>query len=310
LHKILIASKSFGYGTGREDLIADIRARGMSPSFLALKDATGSLDDFEGMVIGTEKVDREVFARAVKLRAVVKYGVGLDNVDRDAARERGVEVLNLPGINSEAVAEMALSLMMAAARRVAEGDRIVRTGCWQGLIGRGVVRRTLGILGTGSIGCCLARMVSGLQMRVLGFDARRSDEFTAAGGTYAELDALLGESDFISVHLPLSEHTFHLIDSDRLSRMKPTAFLINTARGPVVDEAALRDALAGGRLAGAALDVFEHEPDPVEGLTQLNNVVLTPHVGAYEEGTLRRMDIACLDALQAALRGVPSRGTV
>jgi D-3-phosphoglycerate dehydrogenase len=302
LHRILISSKSFGYGANKEKLHELIRGHGLEPSFLPLSAATHCLENFEGLIIGTEQLTRDLFAKAERLRAVVKYGVGLDNIDAVAAREFGVHVLNLPGINSATVAEMALGLMLDAARRISEGDRLIRRGAWKGLIGTGVIGKTLGVIGTGSIGCSLARLVAGLQMTVLGYDLHPNEEFLAAGGRYAQLDELLRAADFVSIHLPLTERTRHFMDGSKLAQLKKSAFLINTSRGQVVDEVALRDALAGARIAGAALDVFDHEPAPLEGLALMDNVVLTPHIGAYVEETLRRMDEACLSALSNALQ--------
>jgi phosphoglycerate dehydrogenase-like enzyme len=239
---------------------------------------------------------------AISLRAVVKYGVGIDNIDTLAASEHGVRVLNLPGINAVTVAEMTLGLMLAVARRITAGDRSVRAGRWEGLIGTDVVGKTLGIVGTGAVGCSLARMVSGLGMMVLGLDPVENPDFLAAGGRYVPLDRILELSDFLSLHLPLNERTVHFVDGKTLARMKHGAFLINTSRGKLVDESALMDSLSSGRLGGASLDVFEKEPPSQKELLSMENVVFTPHIAAYTEETLRRMDDACLATLSKALQ--------
>lgn len=302
MNRVLVASKSFGYGADTKQLQALFQQYGLEPSFIPLRDAGEKLGDFDGLVIGTEKLTRDLFARAKRLKVVIKYGVGIDNIDALAAREFGVRVLNLPGINSVTVAEMALGLMLAAARRISEGDRVIRNGHWEGLIGTSVVGKTLGVIGTGSIGCSLARLVSGLEMNILGYDIQHNHDFLASGGRYVPLDQLLESADIISLHLPLNEQTRHFMDVEKLARVKKGAYLINTSRGQVVDEEALLEALKCGRIAGAALDVFEQESSPLNGLKEMDNVVFTPHIGAYTEETLRRMDDACLSALSKALQ--------
>jgi len=239
----------------------------------------------------------------------VKYGVGVDNIDTLAAREHGVRVVNLPGINAVSVAEMTLGLMLAVARRIAAGDRSVRAGKWEGMIGTDVVGKTLGIVGTGAVGCSLAKMVSGLGMTILGFDPVDNPDFIAAGGRYVPLDRILESSDFLSLHLPLNEQTFHFVDGKMFARMKKGAILINTSRGKVVDESALMEALSSGKLGGASLDVFEQEPPTRKELLLMENTVLTPHIAAYTEETLRRMDDACLSALSSALQDAERAGT-
>jgi phosphoglycerate dehydrogenase-like enzyme len=171
------------------------------------------------------------------------------------------------------------------------------------------VGKTLGIVGTGAVGCSLARMVSGLGMTVLGFDPLENPDFLTAGGSYVPLDRILEASDFLSLHLPLNEQTFHFVDGKTLARMKQGAILINTSRGKLVDEAALMEALSSGKLGGASLDVFEKEPPERKDLLSMENAVFTPHIAAYTEETLRRMDDACLSALSDALQDAERGGT-
>jgi len=299
---VIVASKSFGYGVDKEQIYTLFHGYELEPIFTSLKEAGKTLSEVSGLIIGTEQVTRSIFDLAKCLKVIVKYGIGIDNIDTLAAREHGVQVLNLPGINSATVAEMALGLILAVARRIPEGDRVIRRGEWQGLIGTNVIGKTLGVIGTGSIGCCLARQVVGLEMTVLGYDIQPNDDFLALGGRYVPLKHLLESADIISIHLPLNEQTHHFIDKAKLALIKQSAFLINTSRGQVVDEQALLEALMAGRLAGAALDVFEYEPAPLKGLLEMEKVVLTPHIGAYTEETLRRMDNACLSVLSKALR--------
>lgn len=299
--RVLVASKSFGHGARPEALEALFRTYSLTPLFSSLEQSARHLDTFEGMIIGTSKITRELLACTPRLRAVAKYGVGIDNIDVDAARELGIQVLNMPGINAQAVAELTFGLILATARQIPAGDRSIRAGKWVGGIGRSVAGSTLGIIGTGAIGCTLQQMVQGFTMNVLGYDIVQNPAFIAAGGKYVELEMLLSTSDFITVHLTLNAQTLHFIDRQKLSLVKPNAILINTSRGKVVDEQALFEALQSNRLGGAGLDVFESEPPASRALVELDNVVSTPHVGAYTEETLHHMDETCVSILSAAL---------
>jgi D-3-phosphoglycerate dehydrogenase len=299
---VLVASKSFGYGAHPDQLNELFRAYSLDPIFFPLEDSLDRIDQFEGIIIGTAKVDRALLSQSRRLRAIVKYGVGIDNVDTTAAKELGIQVRNLPGINAPAVAELAFGLMLAVARKVALGDRLIRSGKWEGLIGSSVCGKTLGIIGAGAIGCSLAKFVTGMDMTVIGYDLFQNPDFVSAGGKFVELDELLVSADFISLHLTLNAQTLHFIDREKLARMKPGAILINTSRGKIVDEAALVEALQNGPLAGAALDVFETEPPSCQPLLVMENVVLTPHIGAYTQETLRRMDETCVATLCEALQ--------
>jgi D-3-phosphoglycerate dehydrogenase len=303
MYPVLVSSRTFGYGAKADQLNQLFRHYSLSPTFLPLEKAVDRLDEFEGMIIGTVKLTRPMLTQAKRLRAIVKYGVGLDNIDLDAAKELGIQVANLPGVNAQAVAELALGLMFCLARKIAWVDHSLRSGKWEGLIGSNVSGKTLGIVGTGSIGCALAHMVSGLEMTILGYDISPSPKFTAAGGQYVDLDELLSRSDFVSLHLTLTSQTAHFMDQDRLNRMKPGAFLINTSRGGLVIEAALKEALLTGHLGGAGLDVFETEPPSLGELAKLDQTVFTPHIGAYTNETLRKMDEVCVATLSEALQG-------
>jgi phosphoglycerate dehydrogenase-like enzyme len=300
-HRVLVASKSFGYGARPETLMDLFRTYSLKPTFASLEDCIKIICEFEGMIIGTSKVSRDLLIKARQLLAIVKYGVGIDNIDIEAARELGIKVQNLPGINAQAVAEMALGLMLSVARQIAKGDRSIRSASWEGSIGSSVAGKTLGVIGTGAIGCSLVKLVSGMEMKILGYDIIKNPDFLACGGEYVELDSLLSTSDYVSLHLTLNPYTFHFIDRQKLSQMKQSAFLINTSRGKVIDEQALINALENGVLAGAALDVLESEPPSSQALLMLENVVLTPHIGAYTHETLRRMDEICVSTLSSAI---------
>ncbi|MCJ7616482.1 MAG: phosphoglycerate dehydrogenase [Desulfobacterales bacterium] len=300
-YSILVDSRTFGKGAQKEQLFSLFRAYSLEPTFLSMEDATEIISEFDGLIIGTSKVTRDILAQARNLRVIIKYGVGIDNIDAAAAREYGIKILNLPGINAQSVAELALGMMFAVARNIVKGDRELRNGNHEEFIGTSVIGKVLGVIGTGYIGCALTKMVSGLDMTVLGYDIIHSPDFTASGGEYATLDHVLKSADFISLHLPLTQQTFHFMDRKKLGCMKKSAFLINTSRGKVVDEKTLMEFLAAGQIAGAALDVFENEPPALKDLLKMKNVIITPHIGAHTDETLRRMDETCISTLSSAL---------
>jgi len=240
--------------------------------------------DKEGLVcLLTEKVDEGLLRAAPKLRIAANVAVGFDNIDLAACSKRGVVATNTPGVLDETTADFAWTLLMAVARRLGEGEQLARSGNWKGwnldqLCGADVWGKTLGIVGFGRIGRAVARRASGFNMKVIYTDAMRAPEDAekAVRATFQEMNTLLAEADFISVHVPLLAETRGLFDAPKFFRMKRTAFLINTSRGPVVDEAALVAALESKRIAGAALDVYENEPFIHPGLKR-PNVVLAPH---------------------------------
>jgi glyoxylate reductase len=256
------------------------------------------------MTMLTDQVDEELLAAAGDgLRVVANYAVGYDNVDVDAATRRGVLVANTPDVLTEATAELAVALMLALSRRLCEGDRFLRSGeRWEWaptfMLGSTLRGQTLGIVGLGRIGSEVARLGRELGMRVV---------YTARGGQrpapyeWLPLAELLERSDVVSLHCPLLPETHHLIGWEELRAMRPGASLVNTARGPIVDEEALVEALAGGEIAGAALDVFEREPEVHKGLLGLDNVVLTPHLGSATHETRTAMGMLCVSALKSVL---------
>ena len=256
------------------------------------------LDGPEGaaglVAIPSVRVDRELLDRAGSgLRVVANYAVGLDNIDLDAARERGIVVTNTPDVLTRATAEHTLALLLALVRRVAEGDRLLRRReQWRlqptFMLGHGLEGRSLGIVGPGRIGREVARLAEALGMQVI--TARRGEP----------LDDVL-RADAVSLHCPLTDETRHLIRAETLAQMKPDAVLVNTSRGPVVDEAALVRALRDGTIAGAALDVFEDEPRVHSGLLELENVVLTPHIASATSEAREAMGLLCVEALRAVL---------
>jgi glyoxylate reductase len=257
----------------------------------------------------TEKVNDELLRAAPKLRIAANVAVGFDNIDLPACTKRGVIATNTPGVLDETTADFAWALMMAVARRIGEGEALARSGTWKGwdldqLVGADVWGKTLGVVGFGRIGRAMARRALGFQMKVLYTDAIRAplDIENEAKAEYRDLNSLLADSDFVSVHVPLTADTRGLFDVARFSKMKPTAFLINTSRGPVVDEAALVYALESKKLAGAALDVYEQEPFIHAGLKR-PNVVLAPHIASASLETRTKMAVIAAENVVTFFKG-------
>ncbi|MGV9881125.1 phosphoglycerate dehydrogenase [Streptomyces sp. NPDC003006] len=238
--------------------------------------------DAAGIVAGTDPFTADVIEAAPALKVFGRCGVGYDNIDVAAATRQGVAVTCTPGANRISVSEHVLALMLNCARRLPQNIASVHSGGWTQESGRELHGTTLGVVGLGSIGKTVARAALALGMRVVAHDPYLDEDFLAETGVQARsLDGVLAEADFLTLHISLDEHTRHLIDAAALRRMKPDAYLINTSRGGVVDEDALADAIEGGRLAGAALDVTEHEPLPADSrLRALDNVLVTAHIGA------------------------------
>jgi glyoxylate reductase len=253
---------------------------------------------------------RETVLSTPGLRIVANVAVGFDNIDVPAATRHGVMATNTPGVLTDTTADFAFALMMAAARRVAEGDRFLRAGRFQGwaidmLLGQDVWGATLGLVGVGRIGGAVARRARAFEMRILYTDAvpLPAEVERELGATRVELDELLAEADFVSLHVPLTPETHHLIGQAQLARMKRTAVLVNTSRGPVVDEAALADALRDGGIFAAGLDVFEREPEVHPRLLDLDNVVLAPHIASGSVRTRSEMSVLAVRNLLAGLAG-------
>ena len=249
--------------------------------------------DVDALICGEDEVTARVIEAAKNLKVISKFGVGVDKIDIGAASACGVAVCNTPGANSESVADMAFCLMLGIARQLPRSDTEVRQGLWQSIIGCELYRKTIGIVGLGRVGRAVAKRAKGFSMRVIGFDEYPDPQWAEKEEiSLVDMDTLLRESDFISLHLPSLPSTRGFIGAGELGRMKPTAYLINTARGEVVDEAALCEALRDGKLAGAGLDVFAQEPpDPASPLLGLPNVVLAPHVAAHTVEAINNMGL-------------------
>jgi lactate dehydrogenase-like 2-hydroxyacid dehydrogenase len=279
-------------GLSAEELLARIRGKQAVVSQLTDKFTAAVIDQLDGV------------------RVIANVAVGFDNIDVAAATRRGILVTNTPDVLTDTTADFAFALLMAAARRVVEGHQFLHAGKWNKwridlLVGQDVHHRTLGLFGMGRIGQAVARRGSGFAMRILYHDAVRAPEAIERelGAEFVSAERLLRESDFVSLHVPLLPHTRHMISGPQLRMMKPTAILVNTSRGPVVDEAALAEALEKRLIAGAGLDVFENEPQVHPGLLKLENVVLEPHIASASVDTRKKMSMLAAENAVAALEG-------
>jgi D-3-phosphoglycerate dehydrogenase len=266
--------------------------------------------DVEGIIVRLLPVDRELMERAPNLKVIGRHGTGVDTVDLGFATRRGIPVVYTPDANAASVAEYVLALMLALARKAHLADRYVRDGEFHRrgeLIGTELCKKTLGIIGLGRVGRRLADICgNGLQMSVMAYDPYASGPFASEGvQMVSDLESLLAASDFVSVCVPLTEETTGMIDGAQLALMKPSAYLINTARGAVVDEASLADAVRNGQLAGAALDVFSQEPPPMDSplLMSSESIILSPHIASSTTEALERMSVQVVQAVLRVLRG-------
>jgi glyoxylate reductase len=257
-------------------------------------------------------IDAETIRAATRLKILANYAVGYNNIDLAAARARGLIVTNTPDVLTDATADLTWALLLATARRIVEGDALVRSGRWTGwsptqLLGAEVSGKTLGIIGMGRIGQAVAHRAVGFRMPVR-YHTRQlmATASLPREWEYRSLQDILGEADVVTIHVPLTPATHHLIGARELAWMRPTAFVINTARGPIVDEGALVDALKTGIIAGAGLDVYEQEPAIHSALAQLKQVVLLPHLGSATVHARVQMGLVCLENIQAVLDGRPA----
>ncbi|MBS3989576.1 MAG: D-glycerate dehydrogenase [Dethiobacter sp.] len=258
----------------------------------------------------TDSIDASLLNLNPNLKVLANYAVGFNNIDVAACTQRRIAVSNTPGVLTETSADLAWALIMTVARRIVEADRFTREGKFDGwgpmmFLGGDVCGKTLGVVGMGRIGQAVVRRAKGFDMKVIYYNTNRKSEAeeNALGVEYRELDSLLQEADFVSLHVPLMDETVHLIGEGELKVMKNTAYLINTARGPVVDEKALVKALREGEIAGAGLDVFEQEPELEEGLASLDNVVILPHIASASTDTRTKMAMMAAENLLAGLKG-------
>ena len=284
------------------------------PNSLALREGLCQAD--AAIVTLGDRIDAETIHAAARLKILANYAVGYNNIDLAAARERGLVVTNTPDVLTDATADLTWALLLATARRVVEGDSLVRSGRWSGwsptqLLGAEVSGKTLGIIGMGRIGQAVAQRAAGFCMKVR-YHTRQSLATSSLPREWEHrsLQNILGEADIVTIHVPLSPSTHHLIGAREMAWMRPTAFLINTARGPIIDEGALVNALKTGIIAGAGLDVYEQEPSLHPAMAQLKQVVLLPHLGSATLHARVQMGLVCLENIEAVLDGRPAPNQV
>ena len=307
MDKILVTNASFAkYSTKAQRILEDYGLGIVRPkqAVVTEDELLDYLDDVVAIITGLEPITRKVINSATRLKVIAKHGIGVDNIDIDAAKEKGVAVVNSPGTNREAVADLVFGLMLSLARKIPESDSQVRAGGWPKVFGQSVWGKTLGIIGLGVIGKSVVQRAKGFNMKALAFDKYWNKEYAAANGViYSDIDTILKESDFVSLHVPLMEETRNLIGVNQLNMMKPSAHLINAARGGVVDEEALYKALSEGKIAGAGLDVFSSEPPANSPLLGLKNVIVTPHMGGFTDGALSMTSEFVAQGVVDALEG-------
>jgi D-3-phosphoglycerate dehydrogenase / 2-oxoglutarate reductase len=270
---------------------------------LSAAELAGMVAGYDGLVLGLDECDASVIAQADRLRAISRYGTGVDRVDVQAATRRGIAVTNTPGVNRVAVAELTIGLIFSLARRIPQVVINARSGVWERARGWELNGKTLGLIGLGAIGREVATRAAALGMRVLAYDPYATDDTGPA--QMVNLDALLAESDIVSLHCAATPETTRLVNADRIALMKDGAHLVNTARGELVDEAALYDALSSGKLAGAASDVFQQEPPAGSPLLTLDNFIPTLHMAGTSVESVQRMALLAAENLVAVLRGDP-----
>ncbi len=298
--KVLVADSMSDEGVKilkEADIEADVNV-GLDPG--ELKEIIG---DYHGMMVrSATKLTPEILEAATNLKIVARAGTGVDNINLQAATEKGVTVVNTPGQNSNAVAELTIGLMLALSRHIPQGTASLKACQWEkkSLMGREISGKTLGLIGIGNIGSIVARMAKGFQMKVVAYDPFVDKPTAAEAGIELldNLEELLGVSDYISLHLPKNEQTAMLINEERISRMRDGAFLICAARGGIVDEAALNNALESGKLAGAALDVFATEPPGACALMDCQNFICTPHIGASTQEAQVNVAVAAAEQVR------------
>lgn len=307
-YRILVTSTSFGkadplplqrlkeYGC---DVIENPHGRPLKEEELITL-----LADVDGVIAGLDEYSEKVMKSSNRLRVISRYGVGVDKVDLDAAAAQGITVTTTPGVNTQAVADLTMALMLAVARKVPEAHASIRQGKWEKIFGHSLYRKTLGIVGLGQISRAVVKRAGGFDMEILIFTRYPDASFAeAAGVRYAGFDAILEQSDFLSLHCAVTSDRAGMIGLQQLKKMKPTAYLINTARGALINQEDLYQALKEGIIAGAALDTYVHEPPKDSPLLTLENIVTTPHIGSYTYETVLEMGLTSVENLLEALEG-------
>lgn len=304
MKEVAVITSAFGYGLDDrertyEQLFLD---EGLSVRYCTRDELLESPEGVEGIIVGIEEVNEELFSTCKDVRVALKFGVGMDNFDKSSAKRFGVLLGNLPGINSDAVAELAIALMLNISRRINEMHSSCTEGLFSQICAHTIMGKTLGIIGVGSIGARVARIAQAFSMNCIGYDVH---PISSPDVRQVNLQTLVSESDIITIHIPLTSESYHIIDSSMLNLMKQGAILINTSRGGIVDEVALETSLKNGHLYGAGLDVYESK----ESITRLLNypgMICTPHVAAYTHETLRNMEVTIIKKIANLLDEVVS----
>lgn len=262
------------------------------------------VSDIDGVIIGIDEMSAEVIEKADKLKVISKYGTGFDNIDINMATKKKITVTNTPAANFDAVADLAFGFILSLARRIPEADKKTKNGKWEKITGKSVWKKTVGIIGLGKIGKQVVKRAQGFEMNILAFDIVKDKKFAQKYGIkYVNLEKLLQKSDYITIHVPLNDATRNMISYEEFEKIKESAFLINTSRGGIVDEEALYNALRNNKLRGAALDVYNNEPPRESPLKEFDNIIMTPHIGAYTEEAIENMSIQAAQNLIDVLEG-------
>jgi len=309
MYKVLVTARIFGHlsddsfdifkNSGFEQAKNPYRGKGLSENELI--ELIGGV---HGLLTGVDQVTAKVINTADELKIISKFGAGVDNIDVAAATQKGVVVTNAPGMNSDAVADMTFSLILSIARRIPFANDQVRKGNWPLIVGTEICNKTLGLIGLGQIGKRVAMRAGGFNMKILAYELLPDEQFVQELGIkLVPLNRLLQESDFVSIHVPFTSETKDLIKTEQLEMMKPTAYLINTARGGIVDENALHDALESGEIAGAAFDVFKEEPLREKALIELDNFIATPHISPFTKEAIENAEKLSAQNIIDVLKG-------
>lgn len=307
-YKVLVTARSFG--AADDQAYEYLQKAGCE--CLKLEEKDGSIEEqlyreiqnADALIAGLEQIDEKLINKAKKLKVISRYGVGYDNVDCEAAKRNGIQVTVTPGANGESVADLAIALMLAAARNVSLMDAAMKRKEQKRPQGIELFQKTLGIVGAGKIGKGVARRCRGFDMKILAYDMCPDENFVKeTGACYVDLETLIRESDFISIHSPLTEKTRRMFSNEQFKMMKQDAVIVNTARGGIIDEQALYEALTGGRIRGAGLDATEQEPPYDSPLLRCENCIITPHAGAATREACSRMSLMAAENVREVLSG-------
>lgn len=314
--KVLITSRSFGQIS--DEPLRVLEEAGWEVSMdrdsFDMDRFAAEIPAFDALIIGGHKFPAEVMTKCPKLELICKHGAGLDNIDLPAAKAQGITVTNAPGTNSNAVADLTFGLMLSCARRISAAERGVRRGEWKTVIGHDVYGKTLGIMGFGAIGKCVARRAKGFSMKILAYDPfvkEVPEEFRGSVELFEDPDDVIRNCDYLSMHLPLTDETRNMISAKEMGEMRKGAVILNTSRGGIVNEEDLYEALQSGQIAAAAMDVVVSEPMPKDHpLLTLDQVVVTPHIGMYSEEAINAVSMICAENAAALLTGAEMKFVV